>query len=78
MINYRVEYTATDDLISQAINIDRQVYSKSDVGKINACKQWLNVNNEIYTFLLDGNKLVGYINFVHLTDECFELFCKGK
>lgn len=50
MINYRVEYTATDDLISQAINIDRQVYSKSDVGKINACKQWLNVNNEIYTF----------------------------
>lgn len=78
MSNFKITYEANDELLKQAIEIDKHVFNKAEVGNIDMCKKWLEANKDIYTFLLDGDVLVGYINFIRLTDECFEKFYKGQ
>ena len=78
MKRYKIVYDVTDELLKQALELDKQVFSKLDIGDFDLCKSWLKINNQIYTFLLYNNKLIGYINFIRITDDCFSKFIQGK
>ena len=79
MNNLKVTYEPSFELIKQAVELDKLVYNNSaDVGDINKCNAWVKKNNKIYTFLLDGDDLIGYINFMPVTDDCYEMFKLGK
>ncbi len=71
-------YTPTDKMIKSMIELDKSVYQGQDVGTFKQCKQWLSVNRDIYTILLCDNEVVGYINFMPLTDACYNKFLSGK
>ena len=78
MHNYKIVYQATDNLLRQAIALDNKVFNKWDAGNFDVCRRWLSINKDIYTFLLDGEKCVGYINFIRISDKCFEEFRHGN
>jgi hypothetical protein len=78
MNNWKIIYEPSIELIKQAIDLDRLVYKNPvDVGDIDKCKSWIKKNNQIYTFLLNEDKLIGYINFMPVTETCYEDFKQG-
>lgn len=77
-MKYKIVYKATDKLLKEALNLDKQVFSKNDVGDFNTCKKWLKIEKNIYTFLVHENHCIGYINFARITDDCFNKFYDGK
>ena len=38
-MKYKIVYKATDKLLKEALNLDKQVFSKNDVGDFNTCKK---------------------------------------
>ena len=75
--NYKVVYKVNDELLKQMLELDASVYKEEDSGVLEICKEWLSINDEIYTMLLHCNKVIGYINFMPITDECYYGFTKG-
>lgn len=63
----------TVDLISQAVALDRLVYSNEYRGTLELCKAWHCQNPEIYVMLIyrPTGHLVGYINAMPLQDTYF-------
>ena len=78
MRGFEVKYRADDTLINGMIELDNLVYNGDDVGVEDKCKEWLKVNPDIYTILMCGDKVVGYINFMPLNDEAYDLIKLGK
>ena len=73
----------TDNDINQALALDKEIFDipNSEQFNIDKCKRW----NEktglyVYTMLKDPetDKVVGYINIVPVTDECYEKIKDGK
>lgn len=78
MKNWNIKYVMTEELLKQAIDLDKSVFEDNDIGDFNKCKEWLNINKEIYTILLFNNKVVGYINFMPITRDCYCKIKKGE
>lgn len=76
-MEYEIDYSPTDENVLGAIKVDRAVFKGFDVGNFQTCKNWLSVNEEIYTFLKRDNKVIGYINFMPITEDCYKSFLKG-
>ena len=75
MDDFKVVFKPSIKLIKQAIDLDKLVYENSaDVGDVDKCKSWIKKNNQIYTFLLNKDNLIGYINFMPVTETCYENF----
>ena len=78
MDDFKVVFKPSIKLIKQAIDLDKLVYENStDVGDVDKCKSWIKKNNQIYTFLLNNDTLIGYINFMPVTDDCYNKFKQG-
>ena len=75
---WKVEYNMSDDLLQQAIDLDKLVFNKSNIGNFDRCKEWLSINDQIYTMITFSDRLVGYINFMPITDDCHSQFISGK
>lgn len=61
-----------------AIKIDQQYYSNELSGVLDTCVNWYNANNDIYTFVVDGEeKVVGYINMMPVELEIYEKIKNG-
>lgn len=67
-----------DALIKEMIELDKLVFKGDDVGGFDRCKQWIERNPDIYTVLLQGNKVIGYINFMPVTNEAYQVIKQGK
>lgn len=79
MKEYNIEYYPNEEDIKQMIQLDNEVYNKSeDCGILEKCLQWKKICPEIYTVIKDSDKVVGYINFVSITKKCYEDFRHGK
>ncbi len=76
--DYEIVYSVADDYLTQMIELDKYAYTGDDVGEYALCKEWLEVNPEIYTILLHNGKVIGYINFMPVTNDCYFLFRQGK
>ena len=59
-------------------HLDNLVYKNNDIGVFDTCKDWLTANKDIYTILTLNNKVIGYINFMAITDDCYNQFKLGK
>ena len=68
----------TDKMMKQALCLDDETYNEEDTGTFNLCKEWYRKNKDIYTILLHNKEVVGYINFMPLTDDCYGKFRQGK
>ncbi len=78
MSKFTISSYATNERVRQMIELDKQVYIYNEIGNFDLCKQWLSVNPNIYTMLLEEDKVVGYINFVPLTNESYEAYKQNK
>lgn len=76
--DFKISFDNSETLLKQAIEIDKQVFAKKDVGSFDMCARFLKRNKDMYTFLLYKNSCVGYINFCRVQDKVFEKFCKGN
>jgi hypothetical protein len=75
-----------DDRLKQCREIDRMCYEGLpgyDEAKIpeGLSKEWVGINPDIYTFLLDARRVgrvMGYVNAMPLEDEAFEAVLRGE
>lgn len=75
-LNYTIKQHATAAQVSEMIALDNESYEGKDQGVYKTCQSWYKKNNNIYTILLLNNKVIGYINFVPLTEQAYERFLR--
>lgn len=75
---YEITNKVNDSLIKEMIKLDKVFFKGEDVGTLSKCKEWLSVNDDIYTVLLLNKKVIGYINFIPITDDFYEKFKAGS
>ncbi|MBE6124602.1 MAG: hypothetical protein E7184_03655 [Erysipelotrichaceae bacterium] len=78
MTNFRIENEVNDSYLHQMINLDKEVFQGIDIGSFSKCKEWLSVNNDIYTMLLCKGKIIGYINFMPIKNEFYQKMKSGQ
>jgi len=78
MAKFTIQYTASEEDINKLLIMDSEVFDQKDNVNIDLLKDWLKVNNEIYTILKFNNQPVGYINFTAITEECYDKFKIGE
>lgn len=68
------------EMVNQAIEIDKAVYKEHYQGISDMCKMWWHKNPEIYVMIEDKSifKIIGYINAMPLTDECYDTIISGN
>ena len=77
-MKYSIEYYPTDMDIKEMLLLDKDVFNLKDTSSFNKVKSWYKKNNEIYTVLKLDGVVVGYINFMPITKECYDKFRIGK
>lgn len=69
MNKFKIMNKVNDDLIKKMIELDKLVFKGDDIGAFDKCKEWVGINPDIYTVLMADNKVIGYINFMPITDK---------
>lgn len=61
------------------IDLNAESYeNQDDVGVLEKCIEWHRICPEIYTIIRNGKSLIGYINFVPITRECYLKIKNGE
>jgi hypothetical protein len=75
VVSYRILHgtDVTPAMLESALAIDAAVYPPSFRADLETCLAWRDHNPEIYTAIVEAStqRLVGYINAMPLTEECF-------
>lgn len=74
MNKYQIIYNATNKHITEMITLDKTFFSSYDVGTLEKCREWLSANKDIYTILLCNEKVIGYINFIPISNDFYQDF----
>lgn len=78
MSKFKIETRVNDALIKEMIEIDKSVFKGNNIGAFDRCKEWVKSNPDIYTMLMQDDFLVGYINFMPITDKAYHAIKQGK
>lgn len=78
MSKFSIETRINDTYIQEMIKLDNLVFKGKDIGDETKCKEWVKINPDIYTILMESNKVIGYINFMPITEMCYNNFTKGN
>lgn len=78
MSEFSIETRVNDNLIKQMIELDKLVFKGKDIGAFDRCKEWIKRNPEIYTVLMQDDKVIGYINFMPITENAYQAIKQGK
>lgn len=78
MSKFNIVTRVDDNLIKEMIELDKLVFKGDDIGAFNKCKKWVEINPDIYTVLMADNKVIGYINFMPITDTSYNKVKQGK
>lgn len=78
MSKFRIETRVNETLIKEMIELDKLVFKGDDIGDEDKCKEWVGINPDIYTVLMADNKVIGYINFMPITDTAYNKVKQGK
>jgi hypothetical protein len=78
MRNYTVKHQITPENLKDMIMLDSRSYTPNERGELELCLSWYHKNPDIYTVLLDGDKVIGYINFLPVKPEVYEKMKAGK
>lgn len=71
MNNYIFSNHATISDIDEMINLDKLVYKDCDIVNNKLVYKWHKKNDKIWTIIKENNKIIGYINFIPITDKCY-------
>lgn len=65
--------------IESASELDKVVYEEIYRAELSLCKEWYDVNPDIYVMAKDNvtGKILAYINIAPITDECYENIKNG-
>lgn len=78
MSKFNIVNQVNDTLIKEMIELDKLVFKGDDIGAFDKCKEWVKRNPDIYTVLMQDDKVIGYINFMPITDESYNKIKEGK
>ena len=78
MSKFSIETRVNDTLIKEMIELDKLVFEGEDIGTFDKCKEWVGTNPDIYTVLMQDEKVIGYINFMPITDKAYNKIKQGK
>lgn len=79
MENYEIVYYPTIEDVKQMIDLDGDSYKDDkDCGVLSKCMKWLQICPDIYTIVKIKGQVVGYINFVPITLDCYNKFKTGS
>lgn len=78
MGKFSIVNQVNETLIKEMIELDKLVFKGDDVGVFNKCKKWVETNPDIYTLLMLDNCVIGYINFMPITDKAYNKIRRGK
>ena len=78
MSKFNIVNQVNDTLIKEMIELDKLVFKGDDMGAFDKCKEWVKRNPDIYTVLMADNKVIGYINFMPITDTAYNKVKQGK
>ena len=68
----------TYEHIKQALQLDERYYPIGYRLTFEQCREYFDVNNEIYFMLVNGGRVLGYLNFSPVTDSAYEKLASGK
>ena len=78
MSKFSIVNQVNDTLIKEMIELDKLVFKGDDIGDEDKCKEWVGINPDIYTVLMADNRVIGYINFMPITDTAYNKVKQGK
>lgn len=78
MSKFSIVNQVNDNLIEEMIKLDKLVFNGEDIGAFDKCKEWVRNNSNIYTVLMQDDKVIGYINFMPITDKAYTQIKLGK
>ena len=78
MNKFSIVNKVNDTIIKEMVELDKLVFKGEDIGAFDKCKEWVKSNPDIYTVLMQNNKVIGYINFMPITDESYNKIKEGK
>lgn len=78
MSKFSIVNQVNETLIKEMIELDKLVFKGDDIGAFDKCKEWVKRNPDIYTVLMQDDKVIGYINFMPITDESYNKIKEGK
>lgn len=78
MSEFNIVNHVNDVIIKEMIELDKLVFKGEDIGAFDKCKEWVKRNPDIYTVLMQDDKVIGYINFMPITDKAYQAIKQGK
>lgn len=78
MSKFSIKTQVDDNLIKEMIEIDKLFFKDEDVGNFDRCKGWVEANSDIYTVLMQDDKVIGCINFMPITEDAYQRVLKGE
>ena len=78
MSKFNIVTRVDDNLIKEMIEIDKLFFKGDDIAEFNRCKEWVRCNPDIYTMLMQDDKVIGYINFMPITESAHQMVLQGK
>ena len=78
MSKFSIVNQVNETLIKEMIELDKLVFKGDDIGAFDKCKEWVKCNPDIYTMLMQDDKVIGYINFMPLTENAHQMVLQGK
>lgn len=78
MKDFSILNQVDDDIIKDMIELDKLVFKGDNIGDFNKCREWITINPDIYTVLKKDDKVIGYINFMPISDNCYDKIKQSK
>ena len=73
----RIVTHPTIEDIRQMVDLDAESYDYLDRGIVSKCLEWLQICPDIYTIIKSQDMVIGYINFVPISESCYNKFKTG-
>ena len=77
MGNFVIKNFVSLEDVKQMCELDKMVFDKPNQVDFEICKTWYDKNPLIYTAIYDNHQLIGYINFMPISDQLYNKFITG-
>lgn len=78
MNKFTIKTLVSIEDVKNMCKLDEETYPESECIPFEICKEMYEKNPFIYSAIFNGNELVGDINFLPITDECYNKIKAGK
>lgn len=77
MSKFTIKNFVSLDDVKKMCELDQAVYDEFNQVPFEICKTWYEKNPHIYTAIFNNDELIGYINFMPISDELYNKFITG-